>query len=221
MAFWGIFDRRTVRVAYVVGAAILATITQWLFDSSADGAWIWMLVTAVYLGPLGIAAIIVLGLPADLILAVAGTLGQFVYVILAAGVAVLNIVIIARWHRSSLARAAAGDPVPPNRTVDHVLGAVLFVLAGCGFIVLCFIAGFEVLTAHGIDSAVPDAVADPIVLAASLTWWPGFAIALAGLAVWIVQGTRHRRILPWAIADFALMFGLNIVLIAVQAANSR
>jgi hypothetical protein len=221
MAFWAVFDRWPVRVVYIVVAAILSAVTVQLFQLDASASWISLLVTACYLGPLGFAGVVLLAFPMLLVADVSGPKPPwiFAYVLVAAGIALWNIGIVSRRRRRHDALAAEGNPVSRSRTVDSAVGAGLFLLAGSGFILLCYFAGFELFTAPGIDSPVPNSVSAPIILAASLAWWSGFAVALAGLAIWIVQTKRRRRILPWAIGDFVIMVGLNAVLFAVFTAN--
>lgn len=93
----------------------------------------------------------------------------------------------------------------------EVLGVVLFVFAGCGFLVLCLVAGMATIMAAQVPATVPVAWKGQGLLVAAVAWWTGLVVALAGVAVWILRAKSKRSLLPWAIVDFALM----VLLIAV------
>jgi len=101
-----------------------------------------------------------------------------------------------------------------DRTLNEgyeVVGVLLFIFAGCGFMALCVLAGDATIMASQVPAVVPVAWDGQALLVAGVAWWTGLATALAGLAIWIIRSKTKRSLLPWAIVDAALM----VVLIAV------
>ena len=234
MTVGSIVDRRAVRIGYVVGAGVFTFVGSALALANLIPTWAEftiLVVLVLYLGPLGLAALLLLG-PITLLLAPvlapidAASPSQYpavdwtqvtILTLVAVGVAMLNILIVRRWRARSAQLAATGEIRTRRERLDRPLGAVLFSFAGCAFILLCFVAGAEALVAHGVDTVIPEAQADHTLLIAGLTWWPGFAIAVAGLVLWIVLLRRNRRILWWALGDFLIMVCL---IVAAATANS-
>ncbi|WP_168187159.1 hypothetical protein [Salinibacterium sp. UTAS2018] len=93
----------------------------------------------------------------------------------------------------------------------EVLGILLFVFAGCGFVVLSALAGTATIMASGVPAVVPVAWNGQSLVVAGAAWWMGLAAALAGLAIWIIRAKAKRTLLPWAIVDCALMAVLIVV----------
>lgn len=187
----------------------------------------------LYLGPLGIATGLLIAAPLGLLFVGSGGASGVVGVILSTGVAGLNVLIVASWRerlRLRAARDAAPDPIahawrPPVHSPrvlgetpivwadlrpapwKQAVGAAAFALAGCGFVVLCFVCGFTAVVAHGVDVQIPDAQANHTLLLAALAWWPGLGVAIAGLVVWVRRGRRGEALLPWGLAGLGLQLG--------------
>ncbi|MBH0117201.1 hypothetical protein I6E52_10125 [Salinibacterium sp. NG253] len=98
-------------------------------------------------------------------------------------------------------------PSPLNER-HEVLGVLLFVFAGCGFVVLSALAGTAAIMATGVPAVVPVAWNVDALHVASAAWWLGLLVALAGLVIWIIRAQTKRTLLPWAIVDFAVMVSL-------------
>jgi hypothetical protein len=106
----------------------------------------------------------------------------------------------------------ARQPVP--RSSDAVAGGVLFGLAGLLFIILCFVAGVSAFTA---DTAAQGPQTGQIVLVATITFWIGLPVAIAGLVIWIVRVTQHKPIVIWAVVEAAVMVVLIVLTMASGA----
>ncbi len=208
MTLAGALERRGVRAAYVAGAGVLVAGLLLLTQAALVPGWIALIVVVAYLGPLGLAALLLLAVPAVLVLGSPPPALGFLGVAVAVGVAALNVAILRRWGARPAGGPRDADGGSWSRGWDTVLGAAVFVLAGCAFVLFSLIAGFAALTAHGIDVRVPEAEAHRTLLRVALTWWPALATAIAGLVLWIVQASRGRRILPWAVADLLLILAL-------------
>lgn len=204
--------RRSVSTGYVVGAAVVTAAASLLSQAGLVPDWVVIAGVILYLGPLGLAALLVVLVPISFLVVAPNSVVLGLSVAVAMGVAVLNVLIVRRWSTGRGSQAGTGGAGMTRRVWDQVLGAVLFVFAGCVFILLSMIAGFEAMVAPGVDVRVPVAEADHVRLLAALTWWPGLTIAVGGLVLWIVCAKRARPILPWAIVDLVLMLGLVTVL---------
>jgi hypothetical protein len=201
-------DRRPYYVGYVLGAGVLTAIASSLLDAGSVPGWVLFLVVLVYLGPLGLAALLVVGLPMALIFVAPAS--PLVVVLLAIGVAVVNVALFHRWRtRTPPVRVERAAPLPRWHAA---VASVLFLLAGCGFVLLSYVAGFAALTAGGVDFRVPAVEADRVRLIAAITWWPGLAIAITGLVLWIVRARRGQTILIYACVDLALIVTLLTVM---------
>lgn len=209
-------DRWGFRVGYIGGAVLLGGLVALLVGTGTPAAPLVSCLTIVYLGPLGLVALLgvllcgafaaATQLPPSLAIGVA-----LILIVLAA---FANVAIVRRWSALRRDQDAALDGGAGFRRFDRLLGAMSFVLSGLAFVLLTVAAGFAVGTAHGIDVRVPDAQADRVILAAALTWWPGLALAAAGLVLWIVKAVRRRLLLPWAASEFTVMAGLLAALVA-------
>lgn len=203
--------RRSVRTAYIVGAGALVVVMMTAGQAERIPSWLAVVAVLVYLGPLGLAALLAVMLPMVLIVLLPAPILTGVCVAVALGVAAINVAIVRRWsERASTAGAEAGRS--RYRVWDPLVRGSLFVLAGCAFIVLCVMAGFAALTAHGVDVQTPDDQAARTLLAAGLTWWTGLAIAVTGLVIWIRRARRGRLLLPWAAGDLGAMVALIVAL---------
>lgn len=163
-------------------------------------------------------------LPRTLLLVGPPLITGAVIVALAMGVAAANLAITRRITSRHVPAAPfdgddhRGGTRPPEAALDALLGTTFFVLAGCAFVVLCFLDGFSALTAHGVDVQRSDAAAARTLLIVGWTWWPGLVLAVSGLISWIAL-TAHRRPLAfWASIDLTLMIALDII--AVTAGGS-
>lgn len=210
-------DRQSVQIGYVVLAGVLAIVGWLLSTLGSFPVLVSIVVIALYLGPIGIASLVVFGFA---VLLFAGSVDgaiilPAIIVVLSVGIAIANVFIVRRW------RARTANPTTPSaglerpRSPHGAWSAILFSLAGCTFIFLCIVAGFEGLTAHGIDEPVPDSIADPIVAVAAITWWIGLAVAVGGLVIWIVRARRHLSLLPWAFADLLIQAAIFTTLIVI------
>jgi hypothetical protein len=180
------------------------------------GAVVYLAVL-LYLGPVGVAALLFVVLPTSSILVMTdGILFGFQFAV-AMVVAIVNVVLVRLWMAQPALTGESATKKSRRHGWDQLLGGSAFVLAGCGFVVLCVVAGFARAIAHGVDFPVPDAEADTTVLLLNFTWWPGLIVANAGLALWIIQAKRSRPILPWAVADLAIMITL-IAIVSVATA---
>lgn len=91
-------------------------------------------------GGLGLAALLLVVFPISFVVVSPNSVvpSLTLAVAVATGVAVLNLVIVRRWRSRLAAQSETTGEGTNRRKWDQPLGAVLFVLAGCAFIVLCY-----------------------------------------------------------------------------------
>lgn len=99
MTLAGALERRGVRAAYVAGAGVLVAGLLLLTQAALVPGWIALIVVVAYLGPLGLAALLLLAVPAVLVLGSPPPALGFLGVAVAVGVAALNVAILRRWAR--------------------------------------------------------------------------------------------------------------------------
>ncbi|MGO4535970.1 hypothetical protein [Leifsonia sp. 2MCAF36] len=204
MTFREALDRWGFRAAYVAGAGFLVALAALLVLAGAAWSPLVVSVAVIYLGPLGLALLLIVllfpSLPAPIAVLAA--------VSVAVAVAIANVAIVRRWSALADQRGAAPDGGERFWRYDRLLGGTSFVASGCVFLLLTVVAGFAALTAHGIDVRAADALANRVILVAAITWCLGFVLAIAGLILWIMRATRRRVLVPWAASEFAVMVGL-------------
>lgn len=159
---------------------------------------LWLL----FLGPLGLVALVLSAASGLSLGALAGASGALAAAttVLYTGGALLNVVALRHLHRADR-RARRESGSAQHRTAT----AVLYSCAAACFVLLTFLCGFFFLVAYGVDVPTSDPIRVRVQVLAGITWSIGLAAAVAGLIVWI-RGTRKRAsTLPWAVADLAVI----------------
>ena len=215
--------RRDVARAYVTSVALLAALAVVLHGAGAEST-AFSVATVVALGPLGLAVALVVLVPFLLVVVAPWWVTGALCIACALGVAVVNVRIVRRLTRprdpavlidADDRRSRRG---PPGTALDTTLSILFFVLAGCAFVVLCFVDGFAALTAHGVDFPETEEAAARTLAIAAWTWWPGLVLAIAGLVVWITRARQRRPSAPWAAVELGVMVGLVVICVAMTDA---
>ncbi|MBH0099978.1 hypothetical protein I6E68_12625 [Salinibacterium sp. NSLL150] len=215
-------DKYAALFAYV-GATALMLSGAYLSSPAGDEFVVFFgLAIFFVLGPLGVITFSTLALPIVFVLwnaALPSVLGLAIVIPLSVGTALLNVVVVFGW----IAHLRSGVRVADRRAGDTVLGrvaaAVLFVVAGFVFIVLCVVTGYLALNA-GQGTAQPGAgpYLAPFLFA---VWLVGLAAALGGLVLWVLNEVRGRGSLSWALADALLQLALLATLLFGSAGVSH
>lgn len=209
--------RQPAQVGYVVGAGVVSVIVAWLAINNIIQLWMLVPLVLIYLGPLGLAALIVASSVALFVTTVPDWAVLVLAAVVSVGVAFVNVISTRQWRARPLAQPDALSPkgVPPGW--DRLYGGILFVLAGGAFIVLSVVAGYAAATAdYGVAASSVADQADEVKFVASVTWWPGLLIAVVGLVWWRVRVGQRRRIFSWGALDLAAMLGLIAVVVHVS-----
>jgi hypothetical protein len=215
---------RTVGVGYVAAVTGVAVVLLVAVQTGAIPP-AWAALVVVPLGPIGL----LLGM----LLLVGGAgfaveASQSSGLVLVVDAAVLALVVaiasVNALVAASIARSWASRPVPERYrgrigvAWDRLLGGSAFLVAGALFVAVCFVAGFVVLTAGGVDVPVPEGQAAPIRAAAAIAWCLAAIAAVAGVVLWVRAGARGTAILRWGATDLAVQVA---ALAAVLLAASR
>ncbi|MBH0055064.1 hypothetical protein I6E74_12905 [Salinibacterium sp. SWN139] len=205
-------DARPVQIGYVIGSGAFAAFAVYFVDFRTS---FWMLgaLVLLYLGPVGLATVLTLGVALYATALFLGDAGPLVVVVVAVAVAAVNVLIVRRF-RSEAARYSTVVALLDTKEVrERALGFIVFAYAGCAFIVLCYVAGLTALDglasgSHnwwitGIDRQTLSS--DYLSFSSIVIWLSALGVALAGLAAWVFLGVQRKPLLRWAIADLAVM----------------
>lgn len=217
MALLDVVDRWPAQLGYIVGVGVLAVVASSLGIAGILHGWVLVLLVAVCLGPLGLAIFIVASSVALFVTAAPDWMVIGLATVVSLGVAFVNVVSNRQWRARRLTEPDALVPRYFPSGWDQLYGGILFVLAGGAFVVLSVLAGYAAGTAgyNVLASNLADR-ADEVKFVASVTWWPGLLIAVAGLLWWRVRVGQRRRIFSWGALDLAAMLGLIAAVVHVS-----
>lgn len=205
-------DKAVVQLAYIASSVVIIAIAYVISPSELGLGALLSLAIFFTLGPLGLIAFAFLVFQPLLLLAPGSgfsLLALMLIIPVAAGVAFLNISIVFGYFARGGTDSGSPGAIPDDTVGRRVLVPTLFIVAGFLFVLL---TGVAVLL--GILGAMADSGGgggQAVRVLGCLTWFPGLIVAVGGLAIWIVNGVRRRRLLRWAIADASIQLGLLVV----------
>ncbi|MGV8913281.1 MAG: hypothetical protein ACOH14_11775 [Rhodoglobus sp.] len=206
-------DMTPVQVGYVVGAVAFAAVAVYFPDDFVVSFWMLGALVLLYLGPMGLATVLTLGVALYAVILVLRDAGPLVVIVVAGAIAAGNVLIVRRWQGNRARYSTRVDRLTQSETRNRALGFIVFGYAGCAFIVLCYVAGFAVLdglTSRSFSWRVmgyetPNVSSDYLAFSTVVIWLNGLGVALAGLAAWVFYGIKRKPLLRLAVIDLAVM----------------